>query len=254
MEQISNNNERHSMDLPDSSTQLKKVKIYTDGGCDPNPGPGGYGVVLLLGDYKKELSGGYKLTTNNRMEIMAVIIGLEALKYTCQVEIFSDSQYVVNAINEGWAKKWSENNWFRNKKEKAENSDLWQKLLILIEEHHVTFEWVRGHAGNQFNERCDQLATKALKQPNLLKDEYYENLANSVPEGNSASVNKITKEGQPCRKCNVPVIKKIPKRKALRPGQNFYYEYYLICPRCDTMFFIEDAKIEVQSSSLFDHE
>jgi ribonuclease HI len=152
---------------------LKAVEIYTDGACLGNPGPGGYGVVLLYGDQRKELSAGYKLTTNNRMEIMATIAGLRSLKSPCTVTLYTDSQYVVNAMMKGWAKKWRANNWQRNKTEKAVNPDLWEQLLALCEQHQVTFKWVRGHAGNVENERCDVLAVTAAKQGDLQPDEGY---------------------------------------------------------------------------------
>jgi ribonuclease HI len=157
----------------------KQVTIYTDGSCRKNPGSGGYGVVLLYGDHRKELSGGFQCTTNNRMEILAAIVGLEALKEPCQVALYSDSQYVVNAISKGWAKRWQSNNWMRNKEDKALNPDLWERLLRLCDRHRVTFHWVRGHAGNVENERCDQLAVAAAKGSNLALDEGYEEGLNS---------------------------------------------------------------------------
>lgn len=152
---------------------LKQVTIYTDGACLGNPGPGGYGVVLLHGEARKELSGGFRLTTNNRMEMMAAIVGLNSLKETCAVTLYSDSQYVVNAITKGWAKKWKANGWKRNKTDKAVNPDLWEQLLELCDRHKVTFCWVRGHAGNVENECCDQLAVAAAKQKDLPPDTGY---------------------------------------------------------------------------------
>lgn len=154
------------------SDTLPQVEIYTDGSCLNNPGPGGYGVVLLAGNNRKELSGGYGQTTNNRMEILAVIKGLQALKKPCRVNLYTDSQYVVNAISKGWAKKWQKNNWQRNAKEKAKNPDLWQILLELCEQHQVNFIWVRGHSGNRENERCDRLAFKAAQGKDLDEDNY----------------------------------------------------------------------------------
>jgi len=158
-----------SIILPVNKT-LKDVTVYTDGACSGNPGPGGYGVVLLYQGHRKELSAGFKDTTNNRMEILAAIVGLESLKESCRVTLYTDSQYVVNAIEKGWAKKWRANGWMRNKKEPALNADLWDKLLKLCEKHQVKFVWVRGHAGNPENERCDQLAVEASRQPNLPPD------------------------------------------------------------------------------------
>jgi len=152
---------------------MKEVVIYTDGGCRPNPGPGGYGVVLMFGQHRRELSGGYRKTTNNRMELLAAIHGLEALKERCRVRLFSDSQYVVNGMSKGWALRWRSNGWRRNNKESAENPDLWDRLLILCEHHEVQFEWVRGHSGHQENERCDALATASVSQAALI-DVHYE--------------------------------------------------------------------------------
>mgnify|MGYP000966060131 FL=1 len=149
---------------------LKEVTIYTDGACSGNPGPGGYGVVLLYQGHRKELSAGFRETTNNRMEILAVISGLESLKEKCKVTLYTDSQYVVNAIEKNWAKKWRANGWMRNKKEPALNADLWARLLKLCEVHELKFVWVRGHAGNRENERCDRLAVDAVKQSNLPLD------------------------------------------------------------------------------------
>jgi ribonuclease HI len=154
--------------------EIKQVTIYTDGGALGNPGPGGYGAVLLHGSSRKELSGGYRLTTNNRMEILAAIRALEALKVRCNATVHSDSQYLVNAIELGWARKWRANGWMRNKKEKALNPDLWERLLELCAKHHVKFVWVRGHSGNQENERCDELVQQAARQQNLDPDEIYE--------------------------------------------------------------------------------
>lgn len=134
------------------------VTIYTDGACSGNPGPGGYGAILMYGAHKKELSGGNPNTTNNRMELMGVITALKALNRPCQVDLYTDSQYVVNAIEKCWAKKWQANGWMRNKKDKALNPDLWQTLLDLLEVHQVTFHWVKGHAENPYNNRCDELA------------------------------------------------------------------------------------------------
>ena len=152
---------------------MKEVTIYTDGACSGNPGAGGYGVVLLYGAARKELSAGYRLTTNNRMEVLAVIRGLEVLKEPCRVNLYSDSKYVVDAIEKGWVMKWRGNNWMRTKKERASNVDLWERLLVLLERHQVKFIWVKGHADNPGNERCDELARLAIQQESLLEDENY---------------------------------------------------------------------------------
>ncbi|MBE9112605.1 ribonuclease HI [Nodosilinea sp. LEGE 07298] len=153
---------------------LKPVTIYTDGACIGNPGPGGYGTVLLYGEHRRELSGGYQLTTNNRMEMMAAIVGLQALKHQCAVTVYSDSKYVVEAIMKGWAVRWRSKGWMRTKTHSAVNADLWQQLLSLCEQHQVEFRWVKGHSGNVENERCDCLAVAAARQPNLPVDEGYE--------------------------------------------------------------------------------
>jgi len=154
--------------------QLEEVVIYTDGACLGNPGPGGYGVVLLNDNRRKELSGGFRLTTNNRMEIKAVIEGLKALKRKCKVTLYSDSQYVVNAVMQGWAERWRNNGWKRNKKEKAVNPDLWEELLELLSRHEVELKWVRGHVGVEENERADRLAMAAAQGRNLAADKEYE--------------------------------------------------------------------------------
>ena len=143
---------------------MKTVDIFTDGACSGNPGPGGWGAVLRYNGHEKELSGGEAETTNNRMELCAVIFALEALREPCEVNLYSDSQYVCNALTQGWAKKWRANGWMRNKKEKALNPDLWERLLNLCEKHTVHVNWVKGHAGHPENERCDRLAVEAAKQ------------------------------------------------------------------------------------------
>jgi ribonuclease HI len=154
--------------------ERKHVTIYTDGACIGNPGPGGYGVVLLYGGHRRELSGGFRLTTNNRMEMTAAIVGLQALKTPCRVTLYSDSKYLVDAVTLGWARRWRENGWKRSRKERAVNPDLWAQLLDLCALHDVSLQWVRGHAGNIENERCDQLATEAARQPNLPPDPGYD--------------------------------------------------------------------------------
>ncbi len=156
------------------NNSLKKVLIYTDGACSGNPGAGGYGTLLVYNEHRKELSGGFRLTTNNRMEMMAAIVGLETLNTKCDVTLYTDSRYLVDAITKGWAKKWQANGWKRNKKEAAKNPDLWQKLLDLSEKHEVNFVWVKGHAGHPENEYCDRLAVEASQQPNLPSDDVYE--------------------------------------------------------------------------------
>lgn len=156
-----------------------KVIIYTDGSSIGNPGPGGYGVVLLYDEQRQELSGGFRLTTNNRMELMACIVGLRALEKKSRVVLFSDSRYVVDSIAKGWVRAWKANRWMRTKKERAENADLWGELLQLIDRHEVAFVWVPGHAGVPENERCDQLSMRAASQKDLPADENFEKEQNN---------------------------------------------------------------------------
>ena len=153
-----------------------QVDIFTDGSARGNPGPGGYGAVMRFVDgagkvHEKELSQGYEHTTNNRMELMAVIAGLEALKRPCDVTLYSDSQYVVNAFNQHWVDGWLKRGWKNSKKEPVKNSDLWKRLLEAKKPHSVSFHWVKGHAGHPENERCDELATTAADGPGKIKDE-----------------------------------------------------------------------------------
>lgn len=143
---------------------MKKVEIFTDGACKGNPGPGGWGAILRYKGTEKEISGGEANTTNNRMELTAVIKALEMLKEPCEVTLYSDSQYISNALTKGWAKKWKANNWMRNKKEKALNPELWEILLKLYDTHKVEIIWVKGHAGHPENERCDRLAVAAAQR------------------------------------------------------------------------------------------
>lgn len=164
------------------SSPQKTITIHTDGACLGNPGPGGYGAVLDYEGTRRELSGGFRLTTNNRMELLAVITALEALKEPCRVTVYSDSQYVVDAVEKGWARRWKANGWKRNKKESAINPDLWDRLLQLTDKHAVTFRWVRGHAGNVENERCDRLAVEAANRSDLLPDDVYESTTASRQE------------------------------------------------------------------------
>ncbi len=137
---------------------MKTVTIYTDGACSGNPGPGGWGAILMYGKFKKELSGGENPTTNNRMELSAVIAALEQLKEPCLVELYSDSTYVVNALEKGWARSWQKNGWRKADKKPALNADLWERLLALCGTHRVKLHWVKGHDVNEYNNRCDELA------------------------------------------------------------------------------------------------
>ena len=143
---------------------MEKVIVYTDGACSGNPGPGGWGAVLMLGENKKEISGGKKDTTNNVMELTAVIESLKLLKRPCKVSLYSDSAYVVNAFLQDWISGWIKKGWKNAQKEEVKNKELWQELLFLTQTHHVTFHKVKGHSDNEFNNRCDELARNAIKK------------------------------------------------------------------------------------------
>ena len=155
---------------------MPNVKIYTDGACANNPGEGGYGIVLMYEDsnkvlHKKEISKGFKMTTNNRMELLAVIDALDSLKKPCDIELYSDSKYVVDAINQKWLDSWQEKNWKLNTKNPVKNIDLWQKLLVAMKPHKIEFIWVKGHDSNEYNNRCDKLAVEARLSGNLSIDD-----------------------------------------------------------------------------------
>ncbi len=154
------------------------VIIYTDGGCLGNPGPGGYGVVTIVGRETSEISGGYRFTTNNRMELMGCIAALENLHPDKRAALYTDSKYVVNAMEKGWARRWRANNWMRTKTEPAKNPDMFQRLLDLVDRRSVRFHWVKGHADNPFNERCDELAKEAAAGNDLPPDEMFEKNVN----------------------------------------------------------------------------
>lgn len=219
------------------SLDQKKVTAYTDGACEPNPGPGGVGVVLLYKGSRREISRGYRLTTNNRMEIQAAILALESLPEPCAVALTSDSKYLVESVNQGAVSRWAQSGWKRTNGKRVPNNDLWERLLELCQAHQVRFHWVAGHSGEAGNERADALSYAALKSCDLPDDEGYIRaleLENTAPS-------KITQEGQPCRKCSTPLVKRVPKRSH-KPGQQYYFEYYLFCPRCHTVYMVEQAK------------
>jgi ribonuclease HI len=157
--------------------RLKQVHIYTDGACLGNPGPGGYAAVLRYGARQKELSGGYRLTTNNRMELVAAIVALENLMEHCSVKLHTDSKYLADSINRGWAENWKLKNWAKGTRQRT-NADLWQRMLELCNHHQVSFVWIRGHNGDPLNERCDALSMQAAKKKELPADvtfeEFYE--------------------------------------------------------------------------------
>lgn len=238
---------------------IPEIDLYSDGGAEPNPGKGGFGVILSFKGRRKEFSQGFRLTTNNRMELMGVIHGLERLKTKSSVNVFSDSRYVVDGISKGWAEKWKLNNWYRTKDEKAVNFDLWERLLNLIATHQkVNFNWIRGHIGHPENERCDELANIALNGESLLEDTVYEEvlyketrfeynpLLNTLPEEirlkSRKGKEKVNNQGDPCRKCGSAVIQKPSKKKEFKPAQTYYYMYYFLCPKCKTVYLVEEAK------------
>ncbi len=146
-----------------AETTRKRVQIYTDGACTGNPGPGGWAAIVEIGHKKKEIHGNERMTTNNRMELTAVIRALKELEEPADVIIHSDSRYVVDGIEQGWAKSWKKNNWIKSNKKPALNPELWEDLLRLCDKHHVRFIWVKGHAGNPKNEQCDRLAVMEAK-------------------------------------------------------------------------------------------
>lgn len=221
----------------------KHVTIHTDGGCDPNPGRGGYGVVLEYGTARKEASGGFRRTTNNRMEILAAIVGLEMLKEPCRVTLYSDSQYLVHAMTKGWVARWQKRNWWRTKDDRALNVDLWKRLVPLCEKHEVTFEWLRGHVGHRENERCDELASEALRGRGLPVDENYEN-----PRDEDLPPKPTAAEGEPCHKCGTPLVRRVSSKK---PKGDYYYEYFLYCPTCRAAHVVESAKRPVEKEPTF---
>jgi ribonuclease HI len=247
--------------------EQKEITLYTDGACTGNPGPGGYGVVLLYGNHRKELAEGYALTTNNRMELMAAIAGLEALKESCKVQLYTDSRYLVDALQKGWPQRWQANNWHKADGEPTLNSDLWARLIAICKKHVVEFNWVKGHAGNPENERCDTLARQKAAQPYLPPDAGYTPKDTAlqstlpfarptnpviaqepaVPVRNKTPYVKITEEGQPCRKCGTAVIKRVPRAKP-KLEQLYYYEYYLYCPGCTTMYTVDEAKVTIEKT------
>ncbi|HQX50758.1 MAG TPA: ribonuclease HI [Planctomycetaceae bacterium] len=244
-----------------SEAGLVRVTMYTDGAAEPNPGSGGYGVVLLSGKHRKELSKGFQLTTNNRMELLAVIAGLEELTKPCIVTIVSDSKYVVESIDKGWVLKWQKKNWFRTKNERAKNADLWQRYLVAAQKHEVKMTWIKGHAGHDHNERCDELAGAAAKGTALEIDVGYqpdENPADEENVGESGLMTRVTVSGskvthklpgEPCRKCGTPLVKAKPQRKKLKVTQTYYFEWYLHCPGCDEKYMVEEAKRMIDNSA-----
>ncbi|MBO0592879.1 ribonuclease HI [Cellulophaga sp. E16_2] len=240
-------------------TEIPNIELYSDGGAEPNPGKGGYGVILCYKGKQKEFFESFKLTTNNRMELMGVITGLEKLKTKSNVQVYTDSKYVIDGITKGWAKKWKSNGWKKKKngQAKAINSDLWARLLNVIYKHNVEFNWVKGHSGHTENERCDTLASYGIHSTELKEDNGYEAKKSNTEQKiniNTSNTNKekvkVEKEGDNCRKCNEPVVKKTRKKtKKIKPNQTYYFEYILLCPSCKTMYLTEDAKREITTEN-----
>jgi ribonuclease HI len=185
------------------------------------------------------------------MEVLAAIEGLEALKESCEVTLYSDSKYLVDAMNKGWALRWQANGWRHGRRRKVVNADLWERLLHVCARHDVGFQWVKGHAGNPENERCDALSVELIRIGPLGVDEVYEKQPEPEPPesqmqvpqvGEARSKKWVPVEGQPCRKCSMPLVKRTPRRKPRKPGQEYYFEFYLHCDHCRTMYMVDDAK------------
>lgn len=225
-----------SLLMEDWRNTIPNIELYSDGSADPNPGRGGYGIILRYKGHSKECSCGFTLTTNNRMEIMGVVRGLEMLKTKSNVEVFTDSRYVVNAVKDKWIESWVKKGWKTSTGAPVQNIDLWKRLQELIEIHNVNFNWIKGHVGHPENERCDQLAKMAYAEgSSLCVDEGY------VPE--KIFPKKVLKEGDPCKKCLTPVIKVVPRVSAKKMKKSYYFEYYLVCPNCRTLYMLEEAKV-----------
>lgn len=233
---------------------LPTVYIYSDGWANPNPGPGGYGVVMKCGDHQKDFSGGYKRTTNNRMELMGAITGFSKLKTRSRVILCTDSQYTINGLQKWWAKKWKANNWFRTGSQKAINYDLWEILLDLAEKHQVEYEWIKGHNGHLENELCDELATLAMNRDDLLIDEWFietpekqKPLSRISSQENSGCIDQFKKTGTNCKKCDHPLVKKTPKHTKKTLEKEYYYEYYHHCISCKTNYMLPEAKRDIKT-------
>ena len=234
------------------NTQLPEVQIYSDWWANPNPGPWGYGVIMCYKWIKKELYQGYIKTTNNRMELSGVIAWLSQLKTRSKVVIYTDSQYTINGIEKWWAEKWKSNNWFRKGSDKAVNYDLWDILLNLTKKHEVTFHWVKWHNGHIENERCDELATFAMNQDNLILDENFIEkieIKKPIQESLKSSTTKNTWEitWLLCKKCEGKLVKKIPKHTKKTLEKAYYYAYYHHCEACSTNYMLEEAKRDIKT-------
>ena len=242
-------------------TPASKIEIYTDGSSSGNPGPGGWGAIIHTAGRTRELSGGYRRTTNNRMELLAAIRALESLPEAQKVDLYSDSKYLVDNVKAGRLDMWQARGWMHNKNRPVPNADLWQRLQSLLKKVPVTFHWVQGHSGHPENERANWLAVHAGQKKTLPPDKGYEKTGEKGPQQaglfslqaklkqaelpKTPANRKINKAGQPCRKCGTPVEKMIPQRK-WRPGQTYYYAYYFHCPNCGTNYFNDEARREIR--------
>jgi len=240
--------------------KLDEVHIFSDGWANPNPGPGGYGVILKSWDYQKDFSQWYKRTTNNRMELMWAIVGFQKLKNRSKVTLNTDSQYTINGLEKWWAQKWKANNWLKSDKKKAQNWDLWEILLWEYEKHDVSFNWIKGHNGHLENELCDELATLAMQRNDLRVDEWYvetpKTKQNPLSILSNTSLNSPLREEMKsqfesawmnCKKCQNPLVIKYPKHTKKTLEKQYYYEYYHHCVACKTNYMLEAAKRDIKT-------
>ncbi len=225
----------------------KQVAIFTDGGAQPRTGVGGYGVVLRFGDTSKELSEGFANTNSSRMELLATIAGLEALKHPCRVRMYSDSRYVVDAVNQGWLFRTASKGWPQGK---TNNVDLWMRFLDAYLTHEVEMIWVKGHAGVTDNDRCDELATLAMKGSNLTHDSVRPTNGRSTkPASVSANGVRLSSPKQPgdlCPHCHTALARREPKKH--KAGAAYWYAWYLYCAACKRMYHVPEARVVRQTS------
>ncbi|WP_160140085.1 RNase H family protein [Chryseobacterium sp. c4a] len=223
-------------------SQLPEVDLYCNGYSEIKIGKSAYGVILSHNEHEKKISEVYRHTTTNRIDLLGIINGLRHLKKKSKVFIYTNSMYIVDSFNKGWIYSWVENNWVSNKKNIA-NVDLWKQLLELTQAHEVIFSYSKEGKILQ----CLDLAKISFKNNAVLIDDFYENLNDKYhPESTNTPpilpTLKIKKEGDLCRKCNIPVIKKTPSHKKIQKNKSYYFEYYLLCPDCKTMYMVEEAK------------
>ena len=248
---------------------MGRVSIFTDGGAEQEGGKGGYGVVLRFGDHHKELSCGFQQTTVERMELMAAVVGLEALKRPCRVRLHSDSRYVVDSVNTGLLFRHASRQW---KGKKSRSVDLWERFLDQYLKHDVEVIWIKGHSGIEDNDRCDQLAGEARQAMPLAVDQGYQSkrakrkakpagqaapvpaappqsptlVQSPTPAGAVSSVGKPKKTGDPCRACGHALEKRIPKKH--KANAAYHFAWYLYCTNCKRFYHVEEAKVDVAES------